>query len=180
MINNCKNRYDKLSYLKGRMTKMSSKKEKKLSTVQKEYQQFAKQREPKRAVLKNCLHAFIAGGIICAFGQILQTVFIKYFGFNEKTAGNPATAVIIIISVLLTGLGVYDHIGQWAGAGTAIPVTGFANSIASAAIEHKTEGYVLGTGGNMFKLAGSVIVFGVFSAFVVALIKMGFTWLGVL
>jgi stage V sporulation protein AC len=73
--------------------------------------------------------------------------------------------------VLLTSLGVYDHIAQWAGAGTAIPVTGFANSMASAALEHRTEGYVLGVGSNMFKLAGSVIVFGVFSAFIIALIR---------
>lgn len=159
---------------------MSKKKEEKLTQVQKEYQKFAKEREPKRPVLKNCLKAFVVGGAICAFGQILQISFIKIFGFTEKTAGNPAAAVIIILSVLFTGLGVYDHLGQWAGAGTAIPITGFANSIASAAIEHKTEGYVLGTGGNMFKLAGSVIAFGVFSAFIVSLIKMCLIWLGVI
>jgi len=87
-------------------------------------------------------------------------------------------ATLIIISVLLTGLGVYDHIAQWAGAGTAVPVTGFANTIASASIEHRSEGYVLGVGGNMFKLAGSVIAFGVFSAFVVALIKITIKSLG--
>ncbi|MBL4935964.1 stage V sporulation protein AC [Clostridium sp. YIM B02515] len=159
---------------------MSKKKEQNMTQAQKEYQKFAKEREPKRPVLKNCIKAFIVGGAICAFGQILQFAFIKYFGFTEKTAGNPASAVIIILSVLFTGLGVYDHLGQWAGAGTAIPITGFANSIASAAIEHKTEGYVLGTGGNMFKLAGSVITFGVFSAFIVALIKMCLVWLGVI
>lgn len=79
--------------------------------------------------------------------------------------------MLIIISVILTVLGVYDRIAQWAGAGTAVPVTGFANSIASAAIEHRTEGFVLGVGGNMFKLAGPVIVFGVVAAFLVALIR---------
>lgn len=157
---------------------MSNNKEKKLTPVQQEYQKFAKDREPKRPVIKNCIKAFIVGGAICAFGQILTIIFIKYFGFTEKTAGNPTSAVLIIISVLLTGFGVYDHIGQWSGAGTAIPVTGFANSIASAAIEHKSEGYVLGTGGNMFKLAGSVIVFGTFSAFAVALVKIIIKWLG--
>jgi len=109
---------------------------------------------------------------------LLQWFFIKYFGFTEKTAGDPATAVLIIISVLLTALGVFDHIAQWAGAGTAIPVTGFANTMASAAIEHKTEGYVLGVGGNMFKLSGPVITYGVFSAFVVALVKITIKWLG--
>lgn len=118
------------------------------------------------------------GGFICTFGELLQWVFITYFKFSEKTAGNPTSAVLIIISVLLTGFGVYDHIGQWAGAGTAIPVTGFANAMASAAIEHRSEGYVLGVGGNMFKIAGAVIVYGVFSAFVVAIIKITLQWLG--
>jgi stage V sporulation protein AC len=80
-------------------------------------------------------------------------------------------ATLIFISVLLTGLGVYDRIGQFAGAGSAVPVTGFANSIAASAIEHRAEGYVLGVGGNMFKLAGSVIVFGVVSAFIVGIIR---------
>lgn len=136
----------------------------------KEYKKYASEREPKRPVIKNCIKAFLVGGCISIFGQLLQWMFIKYFGFSEKDAGNPTTAVIIIIAVLLTGLGVYDHIAQWAGAGTAIPVTGFANAMASAAIEHKTEGYVLGTGGNMFKIAGSVITFGTVSAFVVAII----------
>ncbi|MCK9905692.1 SpoVA/SpoVAEb family sporulation membrane protein, partial [Frankia sp. Cpl3] len=91
--------------------------------------------------------------------------------FTEKTAGNPTVATLIFISVLLTGFGVYDNLGQYAGAGSAVPVTGFANSIAAAAIEHRSEGYVLGVGGNMFKLAGSVIVFGVVAAFVAGLIK---------
>jgi stage V sporulation protein AC len=157
---------------------MSNKKKKKFTPVQQEYQDFAKDREPKRPVIKNCIRAFLVGGLICAFGQILQYFFINYLGFTEKTAGNPTVAVLIIISVILTGFGVFDHIAQWAGAGTAVPITGFANTIASAAIEHRTEGYVLGVGGNMFKLAGSVIAFGVFSAFVVTIIKITIMWLG--
>lgn len=157
---------------------MSSKKKKKLTPTQQEYQDFAKDREPKRPVLKNCIRAFIVGGIICIIGQGLQWFFIKYFNFTETTAGNPTVAVLILISVLLTGFGVYDHIAQWAGAGTAVPVTGFANTVASAAIEHRTEGYVLGVGGNMFKLSGSVIAFGVFSAFVVSIVKITIKWLG--
>ncbi|OGO79400.1 MAG: stage V sporulation protein AC [Clostridiales bacterium GWB2_37_7] len=157
---------------------MSSKKKKKLTPTQQKYQVFAKEREPKRPVVKNSIRAFIAGGLICTFGQGLQWMYIRYFNFTEKTAGDPTVATLIIISVLLTGLGVYDHIAQWAGAGTAVPVTGFANTIASASIEHRSEGYVLGVGGNMFKLAGSVIAFGVFSAFVVALIKITIKSLG--
>lgn len=157
---------------------MSSKKNKNLTPTQQKYQKFAKEREPKRPVLRNCFRAFLVGGTICTIGQGLQWMFIKYFDFTELTAGNPAVAVLIIISVLLTGFGVYDHIAQWAGAGTIIPVTGFANTMASSAIEHRSEGYVLGVGGNMFKLSGPVIVIGVFSAFVVAIIKITIQALG--
>lgn len=157
---------------------MSDKKKKKLTPTQQEYQDFAKDREPKRPVLKNCIRAFLVGGLICVIGQTLQWIFITYFGFNEKTAGNPTSAVLIIAAILLTGFGVFDHIAQFAGAGTAVPITGFANTIASASIEHRSEGYVLGVGGNMFKLAGSVIAYGVFSAFVVAIVKLTFKWLG--
>ena len=157
---------------------MSNQKLKKLTMVQQEYQEFAKQREPKRPVLVNCTRAFIAGGSICILGQLIQGFFINYFEFTKKTAGNPTVAVLVLISVILTSIGIYDHIAQWAGAGTAVPVTGFANSIASAAIEHRSEGFVLGVGGNMFKLAGSVIAFGVFSAFVIGLIKTLISMLG--
>ncbi|RKD29008.1 stage V sporulation protein AC [Thermohalobacter berrensis] len=157
---------------------MSSKKKKKLTPTQQKYQEYAKKRDPKRPVLSNCIRAFVVGGTICTIGQGLQMIFIKYFNFTEDTAGDPTVAVLIMISVLLTGLGVYDHIGQWAGAGTAIPVTGFANTVASAAIEHRSEGYVLGVGGNMFKLSGSVIAYGVFSAFIVAIVKIAIQWLG--
>jgi stage V sporulation protein AC len=147
-------------------------KKQKFTPSQKQYQAFAKAREPKRPVLINMLRAFVAGGIICTIGQGLQWFFINYFGFTELTAGNPTVASLIIISVLLTGFGVYDSLAQWAGAGSAVPVSGFANSVASAAIEHRSEGYVLGVASNMFKLAGSVIVYGVFAAFVVAIIKI--------
>jgi len=143
---------------------------KKLTPVQQEYQAMAKRKEPARPVLKNCLRAFLVGGSICLLGQIVTEIFIRYFGFTEKTAGNPTVAVLIFLSVVLTSLGVYDKLAQWAGAGSAVPVTGFANSMCSAAIEHRSEGLVLGTGCNMFKLAGSVIVFGIVAAFFVGLV----------
>ena len=151
---------------------------KKLTKAQKDYKSYSKKREPKRPVFKNCVKAFIIGGLICVFGQIIQTFFIKQFNFTEETAGSPTSATLIIISVLLTGFGVYDHIAQWAGAGTAVPITGFANTMASAAIEHRSEGYVLGVGGNMFKISGPVIVFGVFSAFIVAIVKLVISLIG--
>ncbi len=121
--------------------------------------------------MKNCIKAFFVGGVICAIGQAISYFYIYFFNFTEQTAGNPTVATLIFISMLLTGFGIYDRIGQFAGAGSAVPITGFGNAVISAAIEHRTEGFVLGVGGNMFKIAGSVILFGVFSAFVVALIK---------
>lgn len=157
---------------------MSSKKRKKLTPTQQQYQDYAKAREPKIPVLGNCLKAFLIGGIICTIGQGINWCFIHFFKFTEKTAGNPTSAVLIFLSILLTSLGVYDHIAQWGGAGTAVPVTGFANTIASAALEHKSEGFVLGVGGNMFKIAGPVIVYGVFSAFVVSIISVIIKMLG--
>lgn len=150
---------------------MSNNQKKQLTPVQQEYQGIQKQREIKRPVVKNCIKAFLTGGLICLIGQFIQNFYITYFNFTDQTAGNPTVGTLIFIALLLTGFGVYDRIAQFGGAGSAIPVTGFGNAIISAAIEHRTEGFVLGVGGNMFKLAGSVILFGVFSAFVVALIK---------
>ncbi|TVY00474.1 stage V sporulation protein AC [Cohnella terricola] len=141
-----------------------------VSMSSKEYQAFAKAREPARSVWSNCLRAFLAGGIICTIGQGVTQFFITVFHMSSKDAGNPTVAVMILISVILTSLGIYDKIAQWAGAGSAVPVTGFANSMSSAAIEHRSEGLVLGVGANMFKLAGSVIVLGVVAAFVVGII----------
>lgn len=157
---------------------MSIKKKKKLTPTQQEYQKLAKSKEPKRPIFKNTIKAFFVGGVICTIGQAIRLIFINYFGFTEETASNPTVAVLIFTSALMTSLGFYDHLAQWAGAGTAVPVTGFANTITSAALEHKTEGYVLGVGGNMFKIAGPVLVFGVFSAFVVAIIKLAIKALG--
>jgi stage V sporulation protein AC len=135
------------------------------------YNQLAKKHRPKPKVLSNCLKAFLVGGFICIIGQGLGMLYSNVFGYPEDVSSSMTSATLVIITCLLTGLGIFDNIGQWAGAGTAVPVTGFANAIASAALEHKAEGYVLGVGGNMFKLAGSVIVFGVFSAFVISLIR---------
>ena len=127
----------------------------------------------------NVLKAFVVGGIICCIGQAISYFYIIFFNFTEKTAGNPTVATMIFIAMLLTGFGYYRKLGQFAGAGSAVPVTGFGNAVISSAIEYKTEGFVLGVGSNMFKLAGSVIVFGVVSAFFVTLIKLIFVSVGV-
>ena len=153
---------------------MADQKKKKLTPVQQEYKELAKKNEPPRPVLKNCIRAFISGGFICLVGQGIQEAMIHWFDFNKKTAGDPTVAILILISVLLTSFGVYDKFAQWAGAGSAVPVTGFANSMCSAALEHRSEGYVLGVGGKMFKVAGPVIVFGTVAAFVVAILHLLF------
>lgn len=146
----------------------------KLGVEQRHYKEYAKSMQPPKLWVRNGLRAFIVGGGICVLGQGLQDFFIHVFHFSEKTAGNPTVAVLVILSALLTGFGIYDDFAQWAGAGSAVPVTGFANSVASAALEHKSEGFVVGVGTNMFKVAGPVIVFGVVSAFVVGLIRYVF------
>jgi stage V sporulation protein AC len=145
--------------------------DKQLTPEQKAYQQFEQKKELKRPVWKNCIIAFLMGGLFCIVGQAIQLGYIYFFNFTEVTAGNPTVATMIFISMVLTGFGVYDRIAQFGGAGSAVPVTGFGNAVIAACIEHRTEGFVLGVGSNMFKLAGSVILFGVFSAFVVALIR---------
>lgn len=150
---------------------MADQKKKNLPPEAQKFQAFQKQRETKRPIFKNCLKAFFVGGFICLVGQMIATFYIYFFDFTEKTAGNPTVATLIFITMLFTGFGMYDRFGQFAGAGTAVPVTGFGNAVISSAIEHRTEGFVLGVGMNMLKLAGPVIVFGVFSAFIIALIK---------
>ncbi len=150
---------------------MSSKKNKYLSPEQQKYQLIAQAREPQRPVLLNSIRAFVVGGLICVLGQFFQFIYTTYFNFTEVSASNPTVSSLVILAVLMTGLGLYDHLAQYAGGGTIVPVTGFANTMASSAIEHRSEGFVLGVGGNMFKIAGPVITYGVFSAFVVAIIR---------
>ncbi|MFO1445575.1 stage V sporulation protein AC [Bacillus sp. Bva_UNVM-123] len=156
------------------------KKEKNLTPEQQKYKTLQQKHEVKRPIIKNCIKAFFVGGFICLIGQAITYFYIYFFNFTEQTAGNPTVATMVFLSMLFTGIGVYDRIGQFGGAGSAVPVTGFGNAVISAAIEHRTEGFVLGVGGNMFKLAGAVILFGVFSAFVVALIKTVLIMWGVL
>ena len=138
------------------------------------YQENIKSFQPKPPYALNCLKAFIVGGLICGFGQAVHNFYITFFDFTTKTAGNPTAATLVLISAILTGIGVYDRIGQFAGAGSAVPITGFANSMTSAALEHRSEGIVLGVATNMFKLAGNVIVFGVVGAYIVGMIRYAF------
>lgn len=139
--------------------------------IKDDYKNNIKKFQPKTPYVINCVKAFLVGGLICLIGQGIQNFYMTMFNFNEENVGNPTVATLILISALLTGLGIYDKLGQFAGAGSAVPVTGFANSMTSAAMEHRSEGIVLGVATNMFKLAGSVIVFGVVAAYVVGMIR---------
>lgn len=134
------------------------------------YQHLVAKAEPKPPRLRNALFAFFTGGTVCLIGEGITDLWEAVMQISHKKAGDPTVATMIFLGCLLTGLGVFDKLARYAGAGLAVPVTGFANSMSSAALEFKREGLVFGVGGRMFQLAGSVIVFGVTTAFVVGLI----------
>lgn len=133
------------------------------------FQQRFNQIKPKPTILKNVLWAFVVGGLICMFGQFILNSFVG-FGFSKKDAAGPTSAVLIFLGAFFTGLGVYDELGRRAGAGSIVPITGFANSIVAPAMEWKREGYVYGVGAKMFTIAGPVIVYGTVTAMIVGLI----------
>lgn len=147
----------------------------KLSAKQQAYQTLLRGRQPGRPIFANCVRAFVTGGGVCLLGQVIEEIYVHGFGIPERLAGNPTVATLIIFSAIATGMGVYDRFAQWAGAGSAVPVTGFANAMSSAALEHRTEGLIQGIGANMFKVAGPVIVYGVVAAFFVGLIRYAFS-----
>lgn len=133
------------------------------------YKKITENNTPPKEEVKHCAKAFLVGGIICAIAQGIEEIFLA-MGVPQEEVGAPTASVVILIAVILTACGIYDKISQFAGAGTAVPITGFANTMSSAALEYKSEGYVLGVGGNMFKVAGPVIVFGFVSAFLVSIL----------
>ncbi len=144
-----------------------------MSTTDKEYDKMAKKASPPSPKILNCLKAFIIGGAICTFGQFLNWSWEK-LGFNEDYTKALTPSVLIIIAAILTGIGVFDKIAKHAGAGTIVPITGFANSVVSPALEFKTEGLIMGTGANIFKIAGPVIAYGIFAAVIYGLIAFVF------
>ena len=126
----------------------------------KQYKKYASAHAPKSPILKNCFFAFIFGGGICVFGQALVHLYEKLLGMPHDDAATLASISIIFIAVLLTALGVFDNIAKIAGAGTLVPITGFANSVASPAIDSHAEGLVLGVGAKIFTVAGPVLLYG--------------------
>lgn len=141
---------------------------------QKAYQKYAENRAKRSPWVKNGVRAFLVGGGICCLAQGLGELY-KWAGISEKKAGTLVSVTLIFLAGLLTGIGVFDRIAKFAGAGTLVPITGFANSVASPAIDARSEGYVLGVAAKMFTIAGPVIVFGTASSVVYGLIYWAFT-----
>ncbi len=140
-----------------------------MSTTGKEYDKMAKRASPNSPVFLNCLKAFLIGGTICLFGQLLNFLFERA-GFNEEYVKALTPSVLIIITAILTGIGIFDKIAKHAGAGTIVPITGFANSVVSPALEFKAEGIILGTGAKIFTVAGPVIAYGTAAAVIYGII----------
>ena len=124
---------------------------------------------PKSPIGKDCRNAFVIGGLICALGQFFINSYTK-LGLSSQDASTAASMTLVALSALLTGLSLYDNIAKHAGAGTLVPITGFANAIAAPAVEFKTEGFILGVGAKMFTIAGPVIVYGVSASVVYGII----------
>lgn len=127
------------------------------------YKKYAEAHAPSSPVLKNCTRAFFVGGGICLIGQLLLWLYSDVLGMDEKIAGTLCSVTLIFAAVLLSGIGVFDNIAKFSGAGTLVPITGFANAVASPAIDSKSEGFVLGVGAKIFTVAGPVLLYGVVS-----------------
>ena len=140
-----------------------------METDRNNYNEYVSQHMPRSRAGRNMLRAFVTGGLICTLGQILSGLYLRA-GLEEETAGTAVSVTLILLGALLTGLGVYDKIAKFGGAGTLVPITGFANAVAAPALEYKTEGKITGTAAKMFVISGPVIVYGVTAGTVYGLI----------
>ena len=148
-------------------------KTKKQKQIKQEYAKKVKEYTPTHKLPKEMLHAFLVGGAICTLGQVITNIATDY-GLNKDDAGTVCTIVLVLLSVLLTGLKIYPRIAKFGGAGALVPITGFANSVAAPAIEFQKEGQVFGIGCKIFTISGPVILYGIFSSWVLGVIY----WLG--
>ena len=140
---------------------------------EKAYNRLVEEMSPKSPMGMDCVKAFVIGGLICLLGQFLVNFYGKHL--DKEAAGTAASMTLVFLSALLTGLSIYDDIAKHAGAGTLVPITGFANAVSAPAVEFKTEGFILGVGAKMFTIAGPVIVYGVSASVVYGLIYWLFT-----
>ena len=146
--------------------------------TQKKYQEYVDKKSPNSPILKNCFNAFWVGGLICTIGQIIMQI-CKTSGLDEATSGTIVSIILITLSAFLTSLNIFNKIGKFAGAGSLVPITGFANSIVAPSIEYKSEGYVMGVGSKMFTIAGPVLVFGICSSIIVGILYFIFNTTGI-
>ena len=137
------------------------------------YKKYVDKKTPNSPIVKNCIKAFLVGGLICTIGQIILNI-CKERGLDAQISGTIVSILLIGLSAFLTGLNLFNKIGKFAGARSLIPITGFANSIVSPAMEYKSEGYVMGVGGKMFTVAGPVLVFGISASVIVGIIYLIF------
>ena len=142
---------------------------------EKQYQDYVKQHTPVHNVWTNMLKAFLTGGSICTIGQLISN-YCKTLGLSEKDCGAWTAIVLVLFSVILTGLNVYSKIANWGGAGALVPITGFANSVAAPAIEYKKEGQVFGIGAKIFTIAGPVLLYGVVTSWALGLVYWVVCW----
>lgn len=143
--------------------------EQKMPLSKEDYKKYSEKKSEKSNLLKDCTMAFLVGGSICCIGQGIVEI-CKYFGLEKEQYSSISTIILIFLGIFLTSLGLYNNIGKHAGAGSIIPITGFANSVVSPAIEYKSEGFILGLGANMFKIAGPVLVYGICTSTIVGFI----------
>ena len=145
---------------------------KKVPTEQQIFQKFktiSEQTNPKPKIVRNCTRAFLVGGAICTIGQMFQELLMKY-GFPEEEVKMLLPIIMVFLGALLTGVGIYDKIASYAGAGTIVPITGFSNAVVAPAIEFKKEGFVFGVAAKMFTIAGPVLVYGIGSSVIIGII----------
>ena len=136
----------------------------------KKYQNKVNQKMPKSNILSECLRAFLVGGLICCFGQLINDLGKLYLRLDSDDAAIFTSIILVFLAALFTGLGLYDKLGKFAGGGSIIPITGFSNSIVSSAMEFKSEGFILGVGVKMFTVAGPVLVYGISASILVGLL----------
>lgn len=144
----------------------------KINTV-KEYQKYVDKKSPNSPILKNCFNSFWVGGLICVIGQFIMD-YCMYRGFDKDISSTIVSIALIFLSAFLTALNWFNRIGKFAGAGSLVPITGFANSIVSPAMEYKSEGYIMGVGAKMFTVAGPVLVYGISSSILIGILYLVF------
>ena len=140
---------------------------------QKEYQEYVNKKSPNSPIWKNCFNSFWVGGLICTIGQRVMEI-CKYRGLDNELSATITSIILIFLSAFLTAVNLFNKIGKFAGAGSLVPITGFANSIVSPSMEYKSEGYVMGVGSKMFTVAGPVIVYGISTSILVGIIYLIF------